>query len=127
MYVSALPTACRTLDLFRVTATWTESAVTWNNQPFGTTLNNPPTANRSGSFDVGTPGGCQNRVAGFITGGVVTTDVAAWVAGSASNFGWMVRDDVESSGTARTSTFSAKDLGTAAQAPELVITYVTMP
>jgi hypothetical protein len=127
MYVSALPATCETLDLFRVTATWTESALTWNNQPFGTTLNNPPTASRSGSFDVGTPVGCQNRVVGFITGGVVTTDVAAWVAGSATNFGWMIRDDVENSATARTSTFSAKNLGTAAQAPELVVTYVTVP
>ncbi|MEP6468640.1 MAG: DNRLRE domain-containing protein [Chloroflexota bacterium] len=127
MYVSALPAACRTLDLFRVTASWTESGVTWNNQPFGTTVNNPPTANRSGSFDVGTPVGCQNRVAGFTTGAVVTADVAAWIAGSATNYGWMVRDDVENSATARTSTFSAKDLGTTAQAPELVITYVTVP
>jgi hypothetical protein len=127
MYVSALPAACRTLDLFRVTASWTESAITWNNQPFGTTVNNPPTANRTGSFDVGTPVGCRNRVVGFTTGAVVTTDVAAWIAGSATNYGWMVRDDVENSATARTSTFSAKDLGIAAQAPELVITYVTVP
>jgi hypothetical protein len=127
MYVSALPAACRTLDLFPVTASWTESAITWNNQPFGTTVNNPPTANRTGSFDVGTPVGCQNRVVGFTTGAVVTTDVAAWIVGSATNYGWMVRDDVENSATARTSTFSAKNLGTAAQAPELVITYVTVP
>jgi hypothetical protein len=127
MYVSALPAACRTLDLFPVTASWMESAITWNNQPFGTTVNNPPTANRSGSFDVGTPVGCQNRVVGFTTGAVVTTDVATWIAGSATNYGWMVRDDVENAAVARTSTFSAKDLGTAAQAPELVITYVTVP
>jgi hypothetical protein len=127
LYLTALPAACRTLDIFPATASWTEAGITWNNQPFGTTLNNPPTASRTGSFGVGTPVGCQNRVAGFTTGAVVTTDVAAWIAGSATNVGWMVRDDVENSATARTSTFSAKNLGTAAQAPELVITYVTVP
>ena len=57
----------------------------------------------------------------------VTTDVAAWVAGSSTNNGWMIRDDTENSATARTTTFSAKNLGTAAQAPELVISYVTVP
>ena len=41
MYVTALPAVCRTTDLFRVTATWSESAITWNNQPFGTAINGP--------------------------------------------------------------------------------------
>jgi hypothetical protein len=127
LYASALPTTCRTVDIFRTTVTWTEAAITWNNQPFGTTLNNPASGSRSASFGIGTPAGCANRVAGFVTGATVTTDVAAWVAGSASNFGWMLRDDVEGNTTTITSTFSAKDLNTAAQAPELVISYVTVP
>jgi hypothetical protein len=57
----------------------------------------------------------------------VTTDVAAYVAATATNFGWMLRDDVEGSATAYTSTTSAKELATAAQAPELVVTYVLVP
>ena len=114
------------MDIFRSTASWTEAGITWNNQPFGTTLNNPASGARSGSFDVGTPAGCTNAAAGYVTGGVVTTDVASWVAGSSTNNGWMLRDDVESSATARTATFSAKDLGTLAQTPQLVITYVTV-
>lgn len=126
MYASALPAACRTLDLFPATAAWTEAAITWNNQPFGTTVNNPATGSRTASFDVGTPVGCANRVVGFAPV-TVTTDVAAWVAGSSTNNGWMIRDDTENSATARTTTFSAKNLGTAAQAPELVISYVTVP
>ena len=127
MYMSALPAACRTLDLFRVAATWSESLLTWTNQPFGTALNNPATSSRTDSFDVGTPTGCQNRSAGYVSGADVTTDVAAFVAGSATNNGWMIRDDTESSTTARTTTFSAKNLGTLAQAPQLVVTYVTVP
>jgi hypothetical protein len=66
-------------------------------------------------------------IAGYVTGAAVTSDVAAWVAGSASNFGWMIRDDAEGSVTTRTATFSAKDLGTIAQVPQLVVTYVAVP
>jgi hypothetical protein len=57
-----------------------------------------------------------------VVGATVTTDVAAFIGGT-SNFGWMLRDDVEASATTRTTTFSAKNLGTLAQAPQLVITY----
>lgn len=128
LYVTAMSAVCRTLDLFPVTAAWTEIAITWNNQPFGNALNNPPTASRTGSFAVGTPVGCQNRTTGtYITGGTVTTDVASFVSGGSTNFGWMIRDDVEGSATTRTETFSAKELGTIAQAPQLVVTYVTVP
>ena len=126
LYLSAIPAACRTLDVFRVTASWTEAAITWNNQPFGTTLNNPATASRSASLAVGTPLGCANQAAGYVSADV-TTDLTAFVTGSASNFGWMIRDDVESSATVRTATFSAKDLGTISQVPQLVVTYVGVP
>lgn len=127
LYMTAVPAACRILDLFPPTAAWVETTLTWNNQPFGTTLNNPPTASRTGTFNVGTPVGCQNQVAGYVLGGTVTSDVAKFVAGTATNFGWMIRDDTEGSATTRTATFSAKELGTVAQEPQLVITYVTVP
>ena len=127
LYASAVPAACRTLDIFRVTSAFTESTITWNNQPFGTTLNNPASGSRTDSFDVGSVAGCLNLAAGYLTGADVTTDVGAFVAGTATNNGWMIRDDTESSATARTVTFSAKDLGTLAQAPQLVVTYVTTP
>ncbi len=127
LYLTGLPAVCRTLDVFRVTAAWTEAGVTWTNQPFGTILNTPASGTRSTAVSVGTPVGCTNRVAGYVTGGDVTTDVAAFVAGSAPNFGWMIRDDVEASATTRTTTFSAKNLGTIARVPELVVTYVVVP
>ena len=128
LYVTGLAAACRTLDLFRVQAAWTETAITWSNQPFGATINNPPTAQRSASFNIGTPAGCANRTAGtYVSAGTLTTDVAAFVAGSQTNLGWMIRDDVEGSATTRTNTFSAKQLGTVAQMPQLVITYSLVP
>jgi large repetitive protein len=128
LYMTAVPAACRTLDLFPVAAAWTETAITWNNQPFGTTINNPSTASRTGSFSVGTPVGCQNQATGsYVTGATVTSDVASFVSGGSTNLGWMIRDDAEGSATTRTSTFSAKELGTVAQEPQLVVTYVLVP
>jgi hypothetical protein len=128
LYVTVMSSACRTIDLFPVTAAWSETGLTWNNQPFGTAINNPASASRTATFAIGTPGGCQNRTNGtYVVGATVTSDVAAFVAGTSTNYGWMLRDDVEGSATTRTETFSSKDLDTAAQAPQLVITYVVVP
>ncbi len=131
LYASGLPTAvCRTVDIFKVTASWIESGapgITWTNQPFGTAINNPASASASGSFKVGTQAGCTNSATGYVTGATVTTDVAAFVAGTSTNFGWMLRDDVEGSATTYTSTWSAKELGTVGQAPQLVVTYQVVP
>ena len=126
--MTAAPAVCRVLDLFPPTAAWGETTLTWNNQPFGTTINNPPTGSRTGTFSVGTPAGCQNQSTGvYVVGGTVTSDVAAFVAGTATNYGWMIRDDTEGSATTRTATFASKELATVAQEPQLVITYVTVP
>lgn len=128
LWMTAQPAACRTLDIFPATSAWVETTINWNNQPFGTTLNNPPTASRTDSFDVGSPVGCANRVTGaYIVGANLTADVAAFVAGTATNRGWMIRDDVEGSATARTVTFSTKQLGTITQVPQLIVTYVEVP
>ncbi len=128
LYVTTLPAVCRTILLFRSTATWGETTITWNNQPFGTALNNPANGSATGAFDVGTPVGCQNRTtATYIVGGTVTTDVASWVAGGSTNFGWMLRDSAEGSATARTVVFSSKNLGTITQVPQLIVTYVNVP
>jgi len=127
LYASTLAATCRTMAIFRVNSSWTEAGVTWNNQPFGTSINNPPLGSATDTFDAGTPVGCANRVVGYVTGADVTTDVAAFVAGTATNNGWMLRDSSEGSATTYTNTFAAKNLGTLAQAPQLVVTYVTVP
>jgi hypothetical protein len=128
LYVTAVPATCRTVDLFRVAAAWTEAAITWNNQPFGATINNPASGSAGDSFTIGTGAGCQNTAtSAYITGVNPTADVAAFVAGTATNNGWMLRDDVEGAVTIATQTYSAKDLGTLAQAPQLLVTYVAVP
>jgi hypothetical protein len=123
LYVTAVPAVCRTEDIFRVTAAWVEGTITWNNQPFGTSINNPPTGNRTDAITVGAAP-CQNTGTNvYVNGWTVTADVQAFVAGTASNFGWMIRDDVESSATARNARFTSRDANVLAQAPQLVITY----
>jgi len=124
LYASAVPATCRTEDLFRVTFPWTEIGVSWNTQPVGWNLiNQPASSARTSSITIGTPVGCQNMSAGYVNGWDVTADVSAFITGAASNNGWMIRDDVEGSGTARNARFSAKDLAILAQAPQLIITY----
>lgn len=125
LYTSGIPSACRTHNIFRVTASWTETGITWNSQPFGTSLNNPPQGQRTASMDIGS-GTCANNAANqYVSGWDVTTDVASFVAGSATNYGWMIRDDVENGGLiARTATYSTKNLGNAGQAPQLVVNYI---
>ena len=126
LYASTLSSNCRTLDIFGVTSSWTEAGVTWNNQPFGATINNPAQDSRTDSFDAGTPSSCENKVTGYVTGAIVTSDVAAFISGTSNN-GLMIRDDSEGSSQTRTTTFSAKNLGTLAQAPQLVVSYVVVP
>jgi hypothetical protein len=128
LFMTAQPAVCRTIDIFQVSTAWAETTITWANQPLGTTLNSPAAASRSGSFDVGSPVGCQNRVVGtYIVGATVTDDVAEFVAGTTVNHGWMLRDDVEGSATARTVTFATKQLANIARVPQLVITYSSAP
>lgn len=124
LYASAVPAACRTEDVFRVTFPWTETGVNWNTQPAGwNPINHPASGARTSFITVGTPAGCQNLAVGYVTGWDVTADVNAFVSGAATNNGWMIRDDVEGSATARNVRYSAKNLANLAQAPQLVITY----
>ena len=123
LYVSAIPAVCRTEDIFRVTASWSETTITWNNQPFGTSVNNPPTAQRTSAITIG-GAPCQNTATGtYVNGWDVTADLAAFVAGSATNYGWMLRDDTENSASARLARFSTREANVLAQSPQLIVSY----
>ena len=122
LFITARAAACRTIDVFRVPTTWNETTITWNNQPFGTAINNPPTAQRTASTTIGAAP-CTYTAIGQYASWTVTTDVADFVAGAATNLGWMLRDDAEISGTTRLTRFSASEANNAARAPRLVITY----
>jgi hypothetical protein len=123
----ALPNTCRTHDVFKVTSSWSETTLNWTNQPFGTTINNPATAQRTTSANVG-KAPCTYSTAGGIVEFTVTADVQAFVSGTSTNNGWMIRDDSEGSATAQKITYTSKHagvLGTAPTMPQLVVSYVT--
>jgi hypothetical protein len=118
--LAARPASTRTYNINRVVAPcgevgaatcWTEGGLTWTNQPgvAGVTstlsLSSSSTISAYYAFDV-------------------TTDVAAMVAGTVSNYGWRIADSVEgTSGPAVSASFNSKNLDTAARAPQLVIVY----
>jgi hypothetical protein len=124
LYAGAPVNACRSHDLFTVAAAWSESTLTWANQPFGTTLNNPAQAQRKSFLTIGTQGGCQNTAGGYVTGWDVTSDVQAFVTGSTANHGWMIRDDTEASGKIAQA-YGSKGSGSVVAAPQLFVTYST--
>ncbi|HEY6379439.1 MAG TPA: DNRLRE domain-containing protein [Candidatus Dormibacteraeota bacterium] len=124
LYVTAIPaTTCRTLDIFKIAAAWSEAGITWNNQPVGASINNPPTAQRTSSTTVGPSSPCVYTTANQYIPWSVTADVSQFVAGSATNNGWMIRDDTEGSATARAETFTTREAGVLTQAPQLTVSY----
>ncbi len=122
MVPTAVANQCRTYDVFRVGASWVETTATWNNQPFGTAINNPSSASRTSFVNVGVAP-CQNSAINqYVSGWDVTADVRAFATGT-TDHGWMIRDDVEGSAAARTTTFIAKETGIGT--PQLIVSYST--
>lgn len=109
LYLSAAPSASRTYDAYRVTAAWTETGLTWSNQPSAS-------ATATSSVATGT-------TSGVTLSWNVLADVTAFVAGTATNDGWQIRDSVEDSLVSRASTLGSRERGTGSQRPKLVITY----
>jgi len=108
--MSTAPTASRTYEVDKVNASWTESALTWTTMPAASAA--------------------TTTVLSGTTSGVnltwnVTTDAKTFVANSATNFGWQIKDSTESSATARTATFRTREWTTATQRPTLTVIYAT--
>ena len=117
LYVTAMSASCRVLDVFAAPSSWAEGTVNWNNQPVGTAINNPPASQRTSSTQVGSPMACANRTNNRYVSWDVTADVGRFVNGSATNYGWLIRDDTEGSATSYGETFTASNGGS------LVISY----
>lgn len=103
------PSASRTHNVTRVTGSWSEGTVTWNLQP---TVAGSPTA----TITTGTTDGASVQAD-------VRADVASFVAGTATNHGWRLRDASEGSVTAREATYASREHATAADRPQLVVTW----
>ena len=105
-----VPSAARTYNVHRVTASWIETAITWNNQP----------AVAGGATDSSsTP-----ATADCMTW-AVSADVQLWIDGTANN-GWRISDSVEDeSGAAKKTDFRTReDTAIPADIPTLEIWYV---
>ena len=109
LFLSTAPTVSRTYDAHRVTASWAEGTITWTNQP-------AVAASATASTATGT-------TASVTLKWNVTSDVQAFLDGTASNFGWRIKDQTEDSATARTGQFRSAEYTTATQRPALDITY----
>lgn len=126
LYVTELPETCRTYDVFPVAASWSETAITWSNQPAGASIDSPPSAARTAAATAGAATGCGLTTNDAYLGWDVTADVAAFLTGSAVNHGWEIRDDAESpAGTPQNFviTTAAREAGVPANAPQLEITW----
>ena len=104
---TSTPAVSRTYNLHRVTASWVETSITWNNQP---------------------------AVAGSVTGTVasatgclswtVTDDVQTWVNGTTAD-GWRISDSSEGSITDYNADFRTReDTAEATEVPSLKVTYL---
>ena len=103
------PAPGRTINALRVdpaAPAWSEAGTHWNNQPASL----PATAVGSASR---TTAGWQEWT--------VTSMVTSFYAGT--NSGFLLRDSAESSGTAQWQLYGAREYGTTAQRPELVLTW----
>jgi hypothetical protein len=107
VFLWTAPNQNRTWNINRVTAAWTENAITWSNQPGST---------NSTSVTTGTTSNVTLQA-------TVTSDVQSFVSGGLTNNGWLFRDSVEDSSTARNGQFRSHEFGTPAQRPSLVVNY----
>jgi hypothetical protein len=107
VFLSTAPSASRTWNINRVTAAWTENAITWSNQPASTS---------STSVVTGTTSNVTLQA-------TVTSDVQSFVSGGLTNNGWRFSDSVENSSTTRNGQFPSREFGTPAQRPSLVVNY----
>lgn len=107
LYLFTAPSASRTYDVRRATASWTEGGVTWTAQPAVSSV--------TASASTGTTSGVT------LTWNVAA-DVQAYVDGTANN-GWRLSDATESALTTRLGRLRSLEYGTASQRPTLDLTY----
>ncbi|MDZ4299902.1 MAG: DNRLRE domain-containing protein, partial [Candidatus Sungbacteria bacterium] len=113
MFMDDAPSASRTYAVARTLSPWTEASISWNNQP----------------------GTSSPMSASAVTGITddqwlawdVKDDASAFVAGTATNYGWTVFDAMESSATAREGKFSSSENSHQDKRPVLEVAFSAPP
>lgn len=98
--------------LYLNTSPWTESSLTWNNQPTHTTTNSVSLAATTSTNQNFSPS--------------VTTQVQNWIQNPGSNFGWKLLLADETTNNYAYMVFGSSDNATASLRPKLIIT-ITLP
>jgi hypothetical protein len=107
LFLSTAPGADRTYDAYRVTSAWTEGGVTWGTRP-------STAAGATATTTTGTTAGLTRQWG-------VSADVQAYVNGTATNHGWLVRDRSEGALQAQEGRFQSREA--AGNQPLLAISY----
>jgi hypothetical protein len=94
-------------ELRTATSSWTETGITWNNQP---------TVSGTATATITVPSTTQCVTV------TVTSDVQAWVNGSA-NDGWRLHDQAEATSGGSSSDYGTRENATASDQPGLSVTY----
>jgi hypothetical protein len=109
LFLSTAPSLSRTYQAHRVTQSWSETNVDWDNQP---------TVAASATASAAT-GIASNVTIGWD----VRADTQTFVAGTATNNGWRIKDVTEGADPAHEGRFNSREHGTTSQRPSLVVTY----
>jgi hypothetical protein len=112
------PSNARTYSANLVTSFWNEPDVTWTNRVATT-----PWGAAGGDFDGTVSSNAAIPTAVAPVSWNVTTMLQTWYNGTA-NYGFLIKDNTEVDGTARTTQFSSKEDATAANRPTLTLTFL---
>ncbi|MBI5004677.1 MAG: DNRLRE domain-containing protein [Candidatus Lloydbacteria bacterium] len=107
-------TSIKNYGAHRILVDWTESTVTWNTP--GSTAGTHFATSPTDTVAVSTAGSYSWNV---------TSDVASFIAGSATNYGWRIIWSSNTSGTNKQVDFGTKENTTASNRPVLSVTYTT--
>lgn len=102
--------ATRTINLRSVSATWTEAAITWNNQPAVAASN------------TSSAGVTALQGAGTVISWTATSDIQTFVAGASTDLGFRLSDSAEGNPLGLVLALSSREA--ASGRPQLVVTYV---
>jgi hypothetical protein len=117
----AVQSTARIFAAHRMTGSWTESGVTWSRRD----ASNPWTTAGGDFVPLATAVTPSGTINGMILQWDVTADVLAFVAGTVSDYGWVVKDTTEIGGNEFR--FGSRENGTATSRPQLVITFIACP
>ena len=113
LFLDDAPGVSRTYEAYRITGNWTEDSLDWDPQP-----------GDAGVTDAVASGTSNNVWLEWD----VTGDVQGSLDGDFTNYGWMIRDSSEDSGTGREGIFhSSESTGnTELQRPQLVVDFAAL-